>query len=134
MAAKCVRVLFFPYTDKEQDLPLWIGQGLEYDIVAQGDSIQQVEERFINTLIAQGLIDMRHGKDVFEGIEKAPDEYWELFEKGYAVELKSERGPAIDLSEYELVWPRQDETSLEELPQKDMTEFLPTIEEARVHG
>ena len=133
MAAKSVRVLFFLYIDKEQDLQLWIGQGLEYDIVAQGDSIQHVEERFINTLIAQGLSDLKHGKDVFEGIEKAPDEYWELFEEGYAVELKSERGPSIDLSEYELVWPRQDETSLEGLPPKDITEFLPTME-ARVHG
>ena len=128
MNVKTINVLIFEDADALEDQTLWIAQGLEYDIAAQGNSLKEVEERFAHTLITQSLVDLKQGKDVFEGILPAPRTYWERFDEGYHLGWKQPR--IINLSEYELIWPH-DEAPLEGA-QKDTPDFFPSISEARI--
>lgn len=126
MNVKTINVLIFK--DALEDQTLWIAQGLEYDIAAQGTSLKEVEERFAHTLIAQGLVDLKNGNGVFDGIPPAPRDFWDQFEEGYFLGWK--QAGTINLSEYELKWPH-DAAPLEGA-QKDAPDSFPSISEARI--
>ena len=128
MNVKTINILIFEDADALEDQTLWIAQGLEYDIAAQGTSLKEVQERFAHTLIAQSLVDLRQGKDVFEGIPSAPRTYWEQFDEGFRLGWKQPR--SINLSEYELIWP-SDEHPLKDA-QTDEPDFFPSVSEARI--
>ena len=59
----------------------WIAQCLEYDIMAQGQSIEEVEERWKETLYSHVRVASKLEKRPFEGIGQAPPEYWELHDR-----------------------------------------------------
>ena len=127
-----LRVLIYLFVDKKNHRKLWIGQGLEYDIVVQGATIKQAEERFFNTLIAQSLVDLHWGKAPLEGIPKASRKYWNCFDKGRSLEMEQRH---IKLSEYELVWSRPEGRKLSEVEGvSESPELVPAIQEARVFG
>ena len=55
----------------------WVAQCLEYDITAQGKTIQDAKKAFGKTFVGQILVDLKHGKAPLQGIKKAPKEYWD---------------------------------------------------------
>lgn len=61
----------------------WIFQCLEYDIVAQGLTLAEAKRRFQRTIIGQIVVDTENGNEVFAGIDKAPQKYWDQFEEGH---------------------------------------------------
>lgn len=61
---------------------LWIAQCLEYDITAQGKRIKEAMQAFEEVFVGQAVLDIEQGKKPFEGISKAPPEYWKMFNEG----------------------------------------------------
>ena len=58
---------------------MWAAQCLEYDIAAQGKTIDEAKESFKRTFVGQIMVDVHFGHQPLQGIEKAPEEYWEQF-------------------------------------------------------
>jgi hypothetical protein len=77
----------------EREANAWIAQCLEYDIAAQGKSLHDVEQAFERTVVGQIMLDIRKGRDPFEGIRPAPRFYWHKFNEGYRLGVE----PTIDL-------------------------------------
>ena len=69
-----------------QENDSWVAQALEYDITAQGKTIQKATDALERTVVGQLLVDITHGSQPFEGIEQAPKIYWEHFEKAKRLE------------------------------------------------
>ncbi len=63
----------------------WIAQGLEYNIAAQGDTVREAKEAFLQTVVGQIAIDRQFGQEALEGISPAPREYWEQFQEAERV-------------------------------------------------
>ncbi len=59
----------------------WVAQGLEYDIAAQGKSISKAKKSFEKTIIGQIILDLKDSLEPLNGIEKAPQMYWDIFKK-----------------------------------------------------
>lgn len=70
-----VSVVIYPERD------VWIAQCLEYDIVSQGKTIQDVQDRLTRNIAATFSIYAENGKNAFESIPPAPKKFWEMFEK-----------------------------------------------------
>ena len=73
----------------------WVAQCLEYDIVAQGSTLDKAKHRMQRTLIGQIIVDVKHGREPYEGIKQAPILYWREFDKGQ----RFERQPQFYLPE-----------------------------------
>ena len=59
----------------------WVGQCLEYDIGAQADTIDDLNDRLQIVLKAELKESMeRHGKP-FEGIDKAPERFEHMYDR-----------------------------------------------------
>jgi hypothetical protein len=87
----------------------WVAQGLEYDIAAQGKTIRDAMRAFRQTLIGQIVIDVRHGRQPFANIPKAPDFYWEKYDEGESLadnrqplHLPKDLSPQLRSAEVEL--------------------------------
>jgi len=59
----------------------WAAQCLEYDIAAQGNSIDDAKNAFEKTFLGQIALDVKENREPFEGIEQAPQDFWEMFKK-----------------------------------------------------
>lgn len=66
----------------KQEEHLWVAQGLEYDIAAQGKSIPEALKAFEKTFAGQILLDIIEKRAPLEGITKAPQDYWDMFQEG----------------------------------------------------
>ncbi len=64
-----------------QEQKTWVAQCLEYDIAAQGDTINDAMNNFGRTFLGQVALDFSNQKRPLEGIEPSPDFYWEKFKK-----------------------------------------------------
>ena len=64
-----------------QEGDYWVTQGLEYDIAAQGKTISEAKKAFERTITGQIFMDIRENRKPLQGIEKAPQEYWDKFER-----------------------------------------------------
>lgn len=67
----------------------WIAQCLEHDIAAQGKTLPDVEEAFRRTVVGQIMLDLRKGREPFEGIKPAPKMYWRKFDEGLRLGVDS---------------------------------------------
>jgi hypothetical protein len=59
---------------------VWVAQGLQYDIAAQGATLKEAQNRFIRTLeenLALGF--SRGAKEPLADFKKAPKRYWDAF-------------------------------------------------------
>lgn len=70
------------FQERVHNMDMWVAQCLEYDIVAEGGTLHKARENLAVTLYAQADFDTKHGKEPFDGIERAPDEFQKLFNKG----------------------------------------------------
>ena len=64
-----------------RDGDMWVAQGLEYDIAAQGTTIAETKNAFTRVLCSQVVLDLHHGDSPLAGFEPAPQEYWDRFRK-----------------------------------------------------
>ena len=69
----------------------WVVQGLEYDIAAQGKTMDEAKSRFESNVITQILLDLERGKQPLEGIPPAPSFYLEQSKSAHALEEKERR-------------------------------------------
>jgi len=67
-------------------------QGLDYDIAAQGDNSDDCLYQFGRLLVGHIAINLEHGREPLEGLQRAPDRYWELFEQS-RISLPADRLP-----------------------------------------
>lgn len=72
-----IRVIYL----RENDT--WVAQCLEYDVAAQGKTLSEVEDAFRKTITGQIILDLRKGREPFEGIRPAPRAYWQKFDEGF---------------------------------------------------
>ena len=69
-----IRVLLF------RDSDMWVAQCLEYDIAAQGKTLDEVQNRLKRTFVGQIILDVEMGKQPLQGIAEAPQMFFERFE------------------------------------------------------
>lgn len=60
---------------------LWSMQCLDYDIAAQGRTIDEAKDSFEKTFLGQIAVDIEENREPFKNVEKAPQEFWDQFEK-----------------------------------------------------
>lgn len=63
----------------------YIAQGLEFDICVQAKTIEELQDRFDLAAFATLAICAERGTDPYEGIPRAPSEFWEMFENAHAL-------------------------------------------------
>lgn len=76
-----IRMVVFP------DDNAWVAQCLEYDIGAQGDSVEEVTARFEAALMANILESIKRTGEPFGGIDPAPEYFndkWNSRVDGYS--------------------------------------------------
>jgi hypothetical protein len=59
----------------------WVAQCLEYDIAAQGSSKVQAYRSLRYVIAGHLVLDQQKGRSPFQGIERAPEWYWEQSRK-----------------------------------------------------
>jgi len=77
--ARTIRVITFRASD------LYIAQGLEVDICAQGKSPDEANRRFSIALNAEARDALEAGRDLFDVIEPAPAVFFSMFDNNEVV-------------------------------------------------
>jgi len=65
---------------------VWVAQCLDYDIAAQGKTINKAVDALTRTFAGQVVLDIQHGKKPLEDFTKAPIDYWNKFEDANRLE------------------------------------------------
>jgi hypothetical protein len=65
----------------QQEHDIWVVQGLEHDIAAQGKTLKEAIQSFHCVLAGQIHLDMENQREPLQGFEQAPDEYWAKFKE-----------------------------------------------------
>jgi hypothetical protein len=60
----------------------WVAQCLEYDIVAQGDTIPMAKNRFVQMFLSHISLARKHGQRPFQNMTGAPQKYQERYQHG----------------------------------------------------
>lgn len=76
-----LKVLFF----KENGL--WIAQCLDFDIAAQGSSMDLAVLRFIRTFMVQVELDLACKREPLTYVPKAPERFWEQWRSEHSFPL-----------------------------------------------
>ena len=63
-----------------QEDKTWIAQCLEWDVAAQGKTIDDALGSFERTFVGQIILDVEAGRNPLEGTSQAPREYWKMFD------------------------------------------------------
>ena len=71
-----VRVLFM------QEGDYWVAQCIDYDIAAQGKTMQGTKEAFEKTIIGQIVVDIKNDRPPLFDIHSAPEFYQKKFNAG----------------------------------------------------
>jgi hypothetical protein len=72
---------------------LTVARCLEYDIAAQGNSIEEAIDAFADVLAAQIMLDVRAGREPLSQIGPAPEEYFEKYRRAKRLESEPLRLP-----------------------------------------
>ncbi len=83
--------------DKENEC--WIAECLDYDIVAQADGIEEVQEEFIRMFTSKIIIDLTNGVKPLSQVKQAPSELQAMFNT--SVQLPPEPIPFPRSSNYD---------------------------------
>jgi hypothetical protein len=85
-----VSVIIYPEHGPEGQR-VWIAQCLEYDIMSEGKTIEQVQDRLARNLTATLGVCEGEGRRAFEGIPPAPQNFWQMFEQATVSVSREER-------------------------------------------
>lgn len=69
----------------------WVAQGLQHDIAAQGDTIEEALERFKRVLASEARFDLRNGQEPLAEVPPAPQSLWDIW--ATSEPLKRDLGP-----------------------------------------
>lgn len=69
-----------------QNNTTWIAQCLEYDIAAQGKTLDNALDSFERTFVGQLILDIERDKNPLENTPRTPREYWTKFEQARKLE------------------------------------------------
>ncbi len=91
------RILFF---ENEEG---WAAQCLEYDLATQAETLEALYYEVERILVAHIALADELGIEPFEGLDPAPQKYWDIFEKsqlsverpGTAFSMKEKKAPSI---------------------------------------
>lgn len=87
-----------------QDGDWWIVQFLEYDLVTKTRSLEEVPGEVRRILLVLITASLRRGIEPFHGFTPAPRKYWDMFEKGTAMdEVRLEPPPELEMASEPLV-------------------------------
>ena len=64
------------------DKAYWVAQCLEYDIVAQAETIQDLQCKFVHLLATNIILGLQRGIEPLSNLKPAPQFYWQQYEKG----------------------------------------------------
>ena len=60
----------------------WLcAQCLEYDLVAQGKTLQQLSRSLQRLIVVHVAVRLRHNQPPFRDLPRAPEKYWSMFRK-----------------------------------------------------
>jgi hypothetical protein len=59
----------------------WVAQCLEWDIAAQGKTLDDALNSFERTFVGQLVLDIDQNKNPLEDTPRTPREYWTMFEQ-----------------------------------------------------
>ena len=65
---------------------VWVGQCLQYDIVTQADSMEELSKRFQRILIGTMILALKNGERPFANLKAAPARYWKAYQTGIQLE------------------------------------------------
>jgi hypothetical protein len=77
----------------------WVAQCLEYDIASQGKTLEEMKDRFIQTVQGYIVLALERGVAPFSNLKPAPERYWKEynqaseFEQTFPVSLPADRFP-----------------------------------------
>lgn len=63
----------------------WVAQCLEYDMVAQAGTIEDLRDKFARLVATNIILALKRGVEPFSNLRPAPDFYWKAFRKGMTV-------------------------------------------------
>jgi len=69
-----------------QEDKTWIAQCLEWDIAAQGKTLDDALKSFEKTFVGQLVLDIGQDKNPLENTPRTPKEYWTKFEQAKKLE------------------------------------------------
>src|SRR6266567_5239656 len=72
-----LRSIIFP----DPQAGVWIAQGLEYDICAQAQTLEDLHTAFEKALAATAFACIELGQEPFDDMEPAPQKFWAMYEK-----------------------------------------------------
>ena len=64
----------------------WAAQCLEYDIAAQGDTLEDAMNRFERTFVGSIVLSLKNEQEPLSAFAPAPASYFELWEKALALQ------------------------------------------------
>jgi hypothetical protein len=67
-----------------------VAQGIEFDIAAQGPTLEAAKDAFTKTVVSWILLDLQHGKQPLQDVKPAPAEYRSIFERAHRLQEQSE--------------------------------------------
>ncbi len=76
-----------------KDCEIWTAQCLEFDISAQGVSMDDAAIRFEAALLAESVTSKRLMGEVFKGIPEAPKSFFDLWDKCSEASQKGRSSP-----------------------------------------
>lgn len=57
----------------------WIAQCLDYDLCTSSAKLHRLPRQILSQLRAQVALDLRHGREPFQGLPGAPQRFWEMY-------------------------------------------------------
>ena len=76
---------------------VWIVQGLQFDISAQGATIAMAREAFVLTVAAQFALAMHHHEKPFATFQPAAQIFWERFSRAEVLGRPGDARPLEDV-------------------------------------
>ena len=84
-----IRALIF----RDPTVNAWVAQGLDLDICAQARTLEDVHRAFEKAIVSTAAVAIELGQEPFEGIGRAPEKFFELFERAQVRTAVAEDGP-----------------------------------------
>lgn len=74
----------------------WSAQCLEYDVAAQAQSVAELRLEIERVLTAYVVLARRERREAFEGMRRAPERFWKMYERARAVPNAQPEDPRPD--------------------------------------
>ena len=59
----------------------WVAQCLDYDLCTSSAARERLPRQILSQLRAQIALDLKHGREPFQGLSPAPPRFWEMYSR-----------------------------------------------------